>query len=122
MPLRKEIKNNTSSNLISLNLYPPQFDFSPTMLFEKWAAVEVDSFDVVPERLTTFTMKGGLYAVFSYKGSSLDNDIFTFIYTRWLPDSTFTLDDRPHFEVLGEKYKNARPDSEEEIWIPVRPK
>jgi len=32
------------------------------------------------------------------------------------------LDDRPHFEVLGDKYKNADPDSEEEIWIPIRTK
>jgi len=32
------------------------------------------------------------------------------------------LDNRPHFEVLGEKYKNGDPESEEEIWIPVKEK
>jgi AraC family transcriptional regulator len=32
------------------------------------------------------------------------------------------LDDRPHFEVLGEKYKNNDPTSEKEIWIPILPK
>ena len=34
----------------------------------------------------------------------------------------YTLDDRPHFEILGEKYKNQDPDSEEELWIPIKPK
>jgi AraC family transcriptional regulator len=31
------------------------------------------------------------------------------------------LDQRPHVEVMGEKYKNNDPDSEEEIWIPIKP-
>jgi AraC family transcriptional regulator len=31
-------------------------------------------------------------------------------------------DDRPHFEILGDKYKNDHPDSEEEIWILCREK
>jgi hypothetical protein len=30
------------------------------------------------------------------------------------------LDNRPHFEILGEKYKNADPDSEEDVYIPVK--
>jgi AraC family transcriptional regulator len=39
-----------------------------------------------------------------------------------LPNSNYHLDDRPHFEILGEKYKNADPGSEEEIWIPIKAK
>jgi len=27
-----------------------------------------------------------------------------------------------HFELLGEKYKNNHPDSEEEVWIPIKEK
>ena len=66
-------------------------------------------------------MPGGLYAVFFYKGSSSDTKIFQYIFTNWLPDSGYTLDNRPHFEILGENYKNGDPGSEEEIWIPVKP-
>jgi AraC family transcriptional regulator len=29
---------------------------------------------------------------------------------------------RPHMELLGEKYRNNDPHSEEEIWIPIEPK
>jgi len=57
-----------------------------------------------------------------YKGSSADNSIFQYIYGQWLPNSNYLLDDKPHFEVLGEKYKNNDPNSEEEIWIPIKDK
>lgn len=48
--------------------------------------------------------------------------IFQYIFGTWLPASGYYLDNRPHFEILGHKYKNNDPDSEEEIWIPVKPK
>jgi AraC family transcriptional regulator len=44
----------------------------------------------------------------------------TIFFSTWLPDSEYRLDVRPHFEVLGEKYKNDDPESEEEIWIPIK--
>ena len=44
------------------------------------------------------------------------------IFTRWLPESNYRLDNRPHFEVLGERYKNNDPNSEEEVWIPIKQK
>ena len=90
--------------------------------FEKWAAVEVPDFDTIPAGMETFVLPAGLYAVFDYKGSSTDTQIFQHIFGVWLPGSNFVLDARPHFEILGEKYKNADPNSEEEIWIPVKPK
>lgn len=49
-----------------------------------------------------------------------DTAVFRNIFGVWLPASGYTLDRRPHFEVLGEKYKNADPNSEEEIWIPIK--
>lgn len=122
MPRRKEVMNNISTDLISMQIYPPRFDFNPNTSFEKWAAVEVSDFDFVPDQMETFILPEGLYAVFQYKGSGTDTRIFQYIFNEWLPNSDYRLDDRPHFEVLGEKYKNASPDSEEDIWIPVKPK
>jgi len=126
MPRRKDIKNTLSGNLFSLQVYPPLFDFSfanLTQPFEKWAAVEVESFETVPAEMETFILNGGLYAVFHYKGLNTDPKIFEYIFGTWLRNSKhYLLDNRPHFEVLGEKYKNNDPLSEEEIWIPVKPK
>jgi AraC family transcriptional regulator len=121
---RREITNNLTNDLISLQVYKPTHfeNFNPTNEFEKWAAVEVSDFNSVPGDMETFNLIGGTYAVFNYKGSGTDNSIFQYIFENWLPDSNYLLDDRPHFEVLGGKYKNADPNSEEEIWIPVRRK
>lgn len=126
MPRRKEIRNNVSSDLISMQVYNPSYDFStvnPAASFEKWAAVEVSDFSNIPPDMETFTLPGGLYAVFFHKGAALTAArTFGYIFGTWFPHSDFVPDHRPHFELLGEKYKNDDPDSEEEIWIPIKPK
>ena len=123
-PKIKDIKNRISTDKISMQVYDKEYfrEFNPTNEFEKWATVEVRTFDDVEKELEIFVLQGGKYAVFDYKGSSNDNSIFQYIFTKWLPNSEYELDNRPHFEVLGEKYKNNDPNSEEEIWIPIREK
>jgi AraC family transcriptional regulator len=125
MPRRKEITNSLTNDLISMVVYQPMHfaDFKPTNEFERWAAVEVANFDNVPEGMETFTLPSGLYAVFLYKGTSTDiSNFYQNIFTVWIPNSAYVLDNRPHFEILGEKYKNNDPSSEEEIWIPIKMK
>jgi len=125
MPRRKDIINNLSNELISLVIYQPNHfaDFKPTNEFERWATVEVLNFDNVPSEMETYLMPGGLYAVFRYRGSSSDSSAFyQYIFSDWLPNSDYVLDNRPHFEILGDKYKNNDPTSEEDIWIPVKAK
>jgi AraC family transcriptional regulator len=123
MPRRKEIINPKSNDLFSIQLYDSSFNFNEFDLyktFEKWAAVEVSDFDTIPNELENFTLQSGLYAVFYYKGLNTDTQIFQTIFGTWLPNSEYVLDSRPHFEILGEKYKNNDPNSEEEIWIPIK--
>jgi AraC family transcriptional regulator len=120
MPKRKDIIGSTSTDLISLQIYPPSFDFNPATNFEKWAGVEVTSETLIPEGMEVLTIPGGSYAVFHYTGLSTDTSIFEYIFKTWLPSSGYVLDDRPHFERLGEKYKNGDPNSEEDIFIPIR--
>jgi AraC family transcriptional regulator len=124
VPRRSEIVNSLTDDLISMQVYKPEHfaDFKPTNEFEKWATVEVSDFDNVPNEMETFTLAAGLYAVFDYTGSSSDTGIFQYIFGTWLPNSIYDLDDRPHFEILGAKYKNNDPTSEEEIWIPIKPR
>jgi AraC family transcriptional regulator len=123
MPRRTEITNITSNDLISLVVYKPNHfdDFNPNNEFERWAAVEVDDFANIPVEMETFVLSSGLYAVFHYIGSSTGiTSFYQNIFTAWLPNSEYELDDRPHFEILGEKYKNNDPLSEEDIWIPIK--
>lgn len=124
MPLRKEISNNVNNELISMQVYDESFDFTNFDIhkqFEKWAAIEVSEFNIIPDNIETFVLQGGLYAVFIHKGAaSTGPKTFQYIFGTWLPNSEYILDNRPHFEILGEKYKNDDPASEEEIWIPIK--
>ena len=107
----------------SVQVYGPDYfqPFRPEATFEKWAAVELTPPATAPPDLETLTLPGGLYAVFLYQGPASAGDaVFRYILQEWLPASAYVLDDRPHFEVLGEKYRNDDPASEEEIWLPIK--
>jgi AraC family transcriptional regulator len=122
MRRRKEITSAVGTVLFSMQLYPSTYfdSFNPGIEFIKWAAVEVKDFDIIPEGMESFDLPEGLYAVFLHKGAPSEGvKTFQYIFQRWLPGSDFRLDNRPHFELLGEKYKHDDPTSEEEIWIPI---
>ncbi len=113
------------NEMISMEIYEPAYfaAFNPSMLFDKWAVMEVTDFSEVPEGMETFTIPAGLYAVFIHKGLASEGPrTFQYIFVTWIPNSEYMIDDRPHFEVMGERYKNNAPDSEEELWIPIRPR
>ncbi|MDC6406574.1 MULTISPECIES: GyrI-like domain-containing protein [Maribacter] len=120
-PRVSEIFHRVSLDFISLQNYPEDYfrHFDPKKSFEKWAAVEVLEVSNIPKGMQFFELPAGKYAVFEYKGTSSDPHLFQYIYNEWLPTSRYRLDHRPHFEVLGEKYKNNDPNSEEQIWVPI---
>jgi len=124
MPRRREIVHAVSKDLISMQRFDGVLDlkaFDPQAAFDKMAAVAVKDFSQVPEGMEAYTIKGGLYAVFHYKGDPRAYaPVFHYIFGEWIPQSGYVVDDREHFEVLGEKYKNNDPESEEEIWVPVQ--
>ena len=124
MPRRNEIKNRIGEDLISLQTYDSNYfkSFNPNLEFEKWAAVEVSDTTEIPNEMEVFNLQGGLYAVFFYKGLNTDTSIFNYIFSEWLPNSEYEVDLRPHFEIMGAKYKNNDPESEEEIWVPIKKK
>lgn len=109
------------TRFFSVNAYGPAFDFGPNTPFEKWAAAEVPGGENVPEGLETITLPGGLYAVFRHRGPASEGPrVFGYLFGTWLPASGYTLDDRPHFEVLGPGYRPDDPAAEEDIFIPIR--
>jgi len=124
MPRRKEITNFLTTDLFSMQVYDPRLsfeDFNENTRFEKWAAVEVADFESIPDSMESIILSEGLYAVFLHKGAASEGArTFSYIFGTWLPGSEYQLDNRPHFEILGEKYKNDDPASEEEVWIPVK--
>ena len=126
MPRRNEIKKRVNPlEVVSLQGTDPAVlmtEFRPTQEFVKWALAEVSSFDGLPEGMEKFVLPAGKYAVFTHKGTGQEGFVKTlmFILNSWLPNSEFDIDNRPNFEVLGEKYKRTDPSSEEDIWIPIK--
>ena len=124
MPGKDAIENTVSNDLYAVEIYDStQFfkHYDPNKEFEKWAAIEVNNFDSVPENMETLVIPEGLYAVFAYKGKGSEaTKTYQYILGTWIPNSEYELDDRPHFALMGKKYKNEDPDSEEELWFPVK--
>jgi AraC family transcriptional regulator len=121
---RMEIQNRITTDLISMQAFDKSFDFKKFTLdteFEKWAVAEVADFNNVPDGMETYTLQGGMYAVFLHQGDSINfQKTFQYIFGYWLQQSEYQLDNREHFEVLSDRYKLNDPESEEEIWIPIK--
>jgi AraC family transcriptional regulator len=123
MHRRNEIQNTIGTELFNIQINSDNFDFNPQTEFVKWAVVPVTDFKSIPDGMQQLIVQKGLYAVFNHVGDAVKaRETFGYIFGVWLPNSEYQLDNRPHFEILGAKYKNNAPDSEEEIWIPVKRK
>lgn len=109
----------------SVQEYPTDYSFqqfNPTALFEKWAAVSVNDIVEIPKGMDAMTIPAGTYAMFLHKGTmQYFPKLMQYIIGVWLPNSDYELDGRPHFEQLDERYLGPEnPNSEEEIWIPIK--
>tara|TARA_B100000497_G_scaffold128039_1_gene172747 strand:+ start:6334 stop:6807 length:474 start_codon:yes stop_codon:yes gene_type:complete len=119
MPRISRVNNRLNDDLISLRSFEgiPLFGPNASPVFVYWGGVETE---VKNDGFEHIHIPSGTYAVFHFKGLSSDSTIWRYIYGEWLPNSSWELDDKPHFERLGPAYKNNHPDSEEEIYIPLR--
>jgi len=126
MPRRGEIPNRTATSYISMRIYEPagmsiEQMFAPDTVFEKWAAVEVSEFGLLPDGIRTHTIAGGRYAVFLHKsGAGEFANSMRYIFSKWLPSSGYRLDDREQFERVPAGWRADDPKGQEEIWIPLR--
>ena len=119
---KKEIQNTLNKDVFDIRVYSTDYykNFSPSTNFTKWAAVEVSTFEGMPDGMKSISMDGGQYAVFTIKATDSNPSVFQYIFTQWLPNSNYQLDDRPHFDILGEKIQRRAANAEEEIWIPIQ--
>lgn len=125
MPRAREVSNAVSNDKFSIQVFEKDFDWGKTdtdTRFMKWAAMEVDGNGNAPEGMQTLELSGGLYAVFIHKGLPSEFPVtLQYILTEWMPSSAYEPDhSRPQYELLGDKYINNHPDSEEEVWFPIK--
>lgn len=124
MPRRNEIKNRIGSDYYSIEVYDNLEYFkayNPEQTFEKWAAIEVENGNSIPDNMNYMSIPKGNYAIFTYKGKPSEAfRAFQYIFGEWIPKSKFLVDHRPHFAQMGEKYLGEDANSEEELWIPIK--
>ncbi len=78
-------------------------------------------FDTIPNEMETYTLKGGMYAIFLHKGAANTFHLTQgYIFGTWLPSSEYELDTREHFEVLKGNYDPRDSNAEEDVWIPIK--
>lgn len=125
-PRVKDIKDRSDTDFYSVQIFEKGLkleQLTPQTEFEKWAAVQVENFDNIPDKLEVLTIPNGKYAVFIHHGTPQEfAKTSAFIYGVWLPTSEFELDERPHFEIMSADYRPNDPNAEEEVWIPIRKK
>lgn len=90
----------------------------PEMTFEQAAAIPQAGMLAVQALIDAAGIRSGQTLLINGAGGGVGT--FGYIFGTWLPNSGYIMDDRPHFEILGAKYKNNDPESEEEIWIPIK--
>jgi AraC family transcriptional regulator len=123
MPRKREIEDQVGTELYSIEIYEPDYfeKFDPEASFQKWAAVEVNGMPPVPEEMEWLKVSEGLYVVFTHVGPAREVALtYQYIFEKWLPNSGYEIDTRPHLAIMGAKYKPNDADSEEELWIPIR--
>ena len=118
MPRRHEIKSSINELVYDLKIYSETYfrAFKPANTFEKWVLVEVSSLAKIPADMHAFSMQAGKFATFKHTGFYKDNSPFEYIYGEWLPQSSYKLDSRPHFDIMSTETEAE----EQEIYIPIK--
>jgi AraC family transcriptional regulator len=117
-----EIEQRVNRDFLSMKAFEPPLPLGMAQdsIVEKWAAVEVSDDSQVPAGMESYDLSGGRYAVFIHRGpASTFGQTLHGIFAQWLPRSSYRLDAREHFEVLGDQYHPMDPQAQEEVWIPL---
>lgn len=86
--------------------------------FHYTAAVEVDSFEDIPEGMDTKVVPAGKYLVYTYTGAIKDlGEFYNDIFSNWLPASGYEMDCRPQLELYDNRYMD---NGEFDIYVPVK--
>jgi AraC family transcriptional regulator len=93
-----------------------------TQTMEYMCAVEVMSFDGVPNELGRMRVPAARYAVFLHEGNvATIRDTWKQIFESWLPSSGMQSSETPDFEVYGERFDGATGEGGVEIWLGIKP-
>ena len=96
-------------------------DFNEETPFEYIAGLIVENFDKVPEGMTTYEIATQKYAVITHKGA-LDKlqETYDYFYSIWPKESGQEFSGGAEFELYDERFMFGSPDSEMDIYRPIK--
>ena len=74
----------------------------------------------MPPEFEVYEIPEGLYAIFTYGGAKEANTAFDYIFSKWLPNVPYAIDDRPHFDIILPMKKQDEA-ATQRICIPIKP-
>lgn len=122
IPREKEIKKRVNQGITyGLCEYVNMSSFDEDTPYQEFVCCQVSEFKDLPDKMAGKEVAGGKYAVFTHKGS-LNNlrKTYDFIYSTWLPKSGYELKPTDDFERYDERYVPGDPESEIDIYLPVK--
>jgi AraC family transcriptional regulator len=121
-PYEKAISNRTNEKVFyGVEDYGPEFEQTHQWMY--FPSTQVSSLDEIPTGLFGRTLPAATYAVFTAKGGIPKlHDTFMYAYMTWLPASEYESAYPFDFEYYDERFKDQDPNSEIDIFIPVKPK
>lgn len=112
----KELHFPEGEELFSVQLHEKN---NPGRILQRWAAAPAE---LLSGEMDSLEMPGGLYAVFLYRGGMAGFESFLIsAFEKTIPSFDLLIDHRPHFQLLGKGFNPFSEESEEEVWIPVKP-
>ena len=104
-----------------VEIYGPEFHKDHQWMY--FPSTEVSSLDEIPEALFGKILPSATYAVFTVKGGVPKiGETFMYAYDTWFPASEYEVAHPFDFEYYDERFKADDPDSELDIYIPIKAK
>lgn len=113
---------NLKETKLALGICPPVEikDFNEETPFDYISGMIVENFDDVPEGMITYEIPAQKYAVITHKGT-LDTlqDTYNYLFT-WSKESGHEFSGGAEFELYDERFMFASPESEMDIYRPIK--
>ena len=122
MPNRNNYQSIDKGVIVyDIRVYPKDYyePFNPSSEYTKWAAIRIDKDKFQENPKENISIESGLYAQFTILGNEAPPDLFQYIFSTWLPQSLYQLDDRAHFDMLWPDLDQRGAVSKQVICIPI---
>lgn len=106
---------------LGFGIYEAYYEDEQEVGFTYWCAVEVSSFNDIPNGFESREIPQQVYAVFLHRGPLMDlHKTLKYIWGSWLPKSKYEYADSPELEIYPAQYQATEEHAELSLYIPIK--